>query len=390
MNEEKAEILATHLLRLPTDNTTALQNLMNEFNTYIPSHIKTENPVIHISLNPHPQDRLDNYQYVQIAEEYMQSLGYGDQPYVIYKHNDIQREHLHIVSLRVNKNGKKINDSFEKLRSKKITEELEKKFNLHPAQNPEQRNKKILPLTFNQKPEEIKKQIQSIAYCLIKEYSFHSIGELRTLLSLYNISLEEVKGEINGKSYHGLVYSALNEKGEKITHPIPSSQFGKYMGYKYLSDKIQKFTEKIRASKLKERTKRVIDKYVKNNRNERELKAQLKDEKIDVIFRRNQEGRIYGVTFIDHNSRTVFNGSRLGKEYSVNFFNEKFNTPIQKAKTETPKFSPIVSPTDFVVNHKETDSVWKDFSFTLIDFKNLSLPFIEHSKEEDVSWLYRK
>lgn len=41
-------------------------------------------------------------------------------------------------------------------------------------------------------------------------------------------------------------------------------------------------------------------------------------------MRRNDTGRIYGVTFIDHHSRVVLNGSRLGKEYSANVFNERF------------------------------------------------------------------
>jgi hypothetical protein len=51
----------------------------------------------------------------------------------------------------------------------------------------------------------------------------------------------------------------------------------------------------------------------------------LKKEKIQVVFRENEQGRIYGVTFIDHNSRTVINGSRLGKAFSANQLQEKFN-----------------------------------------------------------------
>ena len=44
-----------------------------------------------------------------------------------------------------------------------------------------------------------------------------------------------------------------------------------------------------------------------------------------MVFRQNDSGRIYGVTFIDHDSRVVLNGSRLGKEYSANVFNERFS-----------------------------------------------------------------
>lgn len=45
---------------------------------------------------------------------------------------------------------------------------------------------------------------------------------------------------------------------------------------------------------------------------------------IGVVFRENERGRIYGVTFIDHDRREVFNGSRMGKEFSANVFNDYF------------------------------------------------------------------
>ena len=48
----------------------------------------------------------------------------------------------------------------------------------------------------------------------------------------------------------------------------------------------------------------------------------LADQGINVVIRRNAEGRIYGITFIDHESRSVWNGSQLGKELSANVFNE--------------------------------------------------------------------
>ena len=50
----------------------------------------------------------------------------------------------------------------------------------------------------------------------------------------------------------------------------------------------------------------------------------LGQNRIDVVFRENERGRIYGVTFIDHNRREVFNGSRMGKEFSANVFNDYF------------------------------------------------------------------
>ena len=75
-----------------------------------------------------------------------------------------------------------------------------------------------------------------------------------------------------------------------------------------------------------------------------ELEQQLKKQGIDVVFRQNDNGRIYGVTFIDHDSRVVLNGSRLGKEYSANVFNERFSGEtgnIHQSEVETQQLSLI-------------------------------------------------
>ena len=64
---------------------------------------------------------------------------------------------------------------------------------------------------------------------------------------------------------------------------------------------------------------------MRNAKSEQEFRELLKQEHIDVVFRRNDTGRIYGVTFIDHERREAFNGSRMGKEFSANVFNGLVN-----------------------------------------------------------------
>lgn len=109
-------------------------DMMKDFELFMPQRYRTENPVFHVSLNPHPDDKLSDVELSAIAEEYMKRMGYGSQPYVVFKHQDISRHHLHIVSVRVNEKGKKINDKFERRRSKDITRSLEQKYGLHTAE----------------------------------------------------------------------------------------------------------------------------------------------------------------------------------------------------------------------------------------------------------------
>ena len=145
------------------------------------------------------------------------------------------------------------------------------------------------------------------------------------MLAAYNVCAEEVKGEINGKPYQGIVYSAMNDKGEKTGNPVKASRIGKSVGYEAVQRRMEKSGEAIKNGKLKERTRKIVANAMQTAHSRKELEQQLRKRGIDVVFRQNDSGRIYGVTFIDHDSRVVLNGSRLGKEYSANVFNERFS-----------------------------------------------------------------
>lgn len=323
VDEGHAKVLAANLILQPEDGNFHLQDCMEDFKNWLPSHYRTEKPVIHISLNPHPDDVLTDGQLVAIGEEYMQKLGYGGQPYLIFKHEDIDRRHIHIVSLRVDSNGKKINDSNEFRRSKEITEQLEQKYGLHPAEGQTKGEDWQLAPVDSTKGN-LKRQLANVVKPLLKMYRFQSVGEFRALLSLYNIALEEVKGEVSGRPYHGIVYSALDKNGEKTGTPVKSSTLGKMTGITALEKQMKQAGTLIKEKKLKDRTLRIVSIALQTTTSEAEFRKVLQQEGIDVVMRRNDTGRIYGVTFIDHHSRVVLNGSRLGKEYSANVFNERF------------------------------------------------------------------
>lgn len=323
VDEGHAKILAANLVLQPEDGQFSIGDCMNDFQRWMPSHYRTEKPVIHISLNPHPDDVLTDEQLSAIGEEYMQKLGYGNQPYLIFKHEDIDRRHIHIVSLRVDSTGKKINDSNEYRRSKAITEELEQKYGLHPAEGQKKgEDWQLTPVDSGKG--NLKKQINNVVKPLLKMYRFQSMGEFRALLSLYNIGVEEVKGEVNGCNYHGILYSALNKDGEKNGTPIKSSVLGKSTGIATIEKQMQQSGTVIKDKKLKERTRRVVSAAMQRTRTESDFRKELSAQGIDLVLRHTEDNRIYGVTFIDHRNRVVLNGSRLGKDFSANVFNGYF------------------------------------------------------------------
>lgn len=348
VNEGLGKVLASNIIPEPADGRFSISACTDAFMRWLPSHYRTEKPVIHISLNPHPDDKLTDDALADIGREYLQLMGYGAQPYLIFKHSDIEREHIHIVSLQVDSEGKKINDSKRNLRSVSATEKLEKKYDLHRAKKQKQLELGQFKPVDAEKGD-LKKQIGSVIKPAAAMYLFQTMGEYRALLSLYNIGVEEVQGTRSGKPYRGLLYSALDSEGNKAGTPIKSSVFGKTVGFAALEERMKKSAIRIKEKGYRENLRPLIAGVLQETKNETELRKKLKDKNIDLYLRRNNTGRITGVTFIDHQNRCVLNGSRLGKEFSANIFNDLFReSSIVEEHTkqvgEKEPFSPVAEP----------------------------------------------
>ena len=326
VNEGVARILETNKVFCPADGGHDITDCMQDFLAYMPSLIHTKKPIIHISLNPHPDDKITDEQFSAIAQEYIEKMGYGNQPFVVYKHEDIDRHHLHIVTLAVDEQGKKINDGNNFYRSKHITREIEQKYGLLPAER--QRTKEAFRLQKVQPQEgNIKKQLASVIKPAAKFYHCPSFKEYRALLSTYNICVEEVKGEMYGKSYNGLVYFATDDKGKKVGNPFKASLFGKSVGYEALQNRFKASKEKLKEKQFAPKTKAAVVGALNHSATKEDFRDNLYRKGIDVLFRENEQGRLYGITFIDQNNGCVVNGSRLGKELSANAIAEWFSCP---------------------------------------------------------------
>ena len=323
LKKDAASVLLVNKMIEPFNGNYSIGLCTRSFEPYLSANKRTENPVIHISLNPDPKDKLNDEQFSQMAEQYMEKLGYGNQPYIVYKHEDIDRHHLHIVSVKIDETGKMIRDNFQHLLSMRICRELEQNFGLTPADEKQKKGVYSLkPVEFEKG--NLKQQIANVVRPISQTWNFQSFYEYKATLSFYNVQATEVRGEKNGKPFHGIVYAALDNKGEVFGNPIKSSKFGKSTGHEALLTQIEKSKELIRNKKLKERPREVISKVLHKSENRKDFEEQLLKHGISVLFRENDSGRIYGATFIDHRQKFVFNGSRLGKEFSANVFNERF------------------------------------------------------------------
>lgn len=325
VQHNEASVLCVNELREGFDGTYRIDKVLRDMQALIPEKCRTKKTVFHCSLNPHPDEKLSDETLTQIAKEYMEALGYGKQPYIVFKHSDIAREHIHIVSLRVDSRGRKINDKFEKRRSKKITDALERKFGLIPSSKVTDKAMKETPKIDTNKGN-IKEQVANVVRMVLKHYHFCSLGELNAILSAYNLAVEEVKTEFRGKKYDGLVYVPTDDKGGKVSTPINASDIGRGVGYTAVQNRMQKSKQAIKPLVPAIRGK-VLQTMRTSPKTEEELRQRLEEQGLRAVIRKNESGRIYGITFIDDKVGIALNGSRLGKGYAANVFNTYFSNP---------------------------------------------------------------
>ena len=305
-------------LGLPSED---IRLALLSFENYLLANRNTEKPVLHISLSPAPEDRLTDGQLVELAERYMQKMGYGNQPYIAYKHADTHNAHIHIVSVCVDGQGKKISDAYEHRRSMTACRELETDFGLRNGADTERRNPKAELRKVDASLGDVRHQVGNTLKAVLESYRFQTFGEYSALLSTLNIEARQVRGDYMGTPYTGIIYSATDDRGKVVSPPIKSARFGKRFGNTGLSERMLRHTQDFKEGRWAPAISGKVVWAMRNAKSEQEFRELLKQEHIDVVFRRNNTGRIYGVTFIDHERREAFNGSRMGKEFSANVFN---------------------------------------------------------------------
>ncbi|WP_423147867.1 relaxase/mobilization nuclease domain-containing protein [Rubrolithibacter danxiaensis] len=283
---------------------------------------------VHISLNFDASDSgLSKERLMEIAETYMQKIGFGQQPYLVYQHYDAGHPHIHVVSIKVREDGSRINtQNIGRNQSEAARKEIEKSFGLVVA---DERKRKQ---AFELKPvdvrkvqygrTEMKRAITNVLDAVLDTYKYTSLPELNAVLKQYNIAAE--RGSENSRVYinRGLVYRVLDEQGNPIGVPIKASDFYSRPTLKFLEEKFP--GNELKRIPYKARVKNAIDMALLSKKlSLQELVTVLEKQGIHTILRQNESGLIYGITYVDHQTKCVFNGSALGKTYSAKAVQER-------------------------------------------------------------------
>lgn len=294
---------------------------------------------VHISLNFDPSEQLSKERLQEIADSYMQKIGFGEQPYLIYQHFDSGHPHIHIVTVKVRADGSRIDtQNIGRNQSEKARKEIEQSFGLKRAgDNKQRQHYRIKPVNFQKIQygrSDTKRAITNILDAVLKDYKYTSLPELNAILKQYNVMAD--RGSENSRIFQnrGLVYRILDEHGNKVGVPIKASDFYSKPTLGYLEGKFAP-NESARQS-YKARIKNTIDvTFLKRPGIQlQDLIKTLDKEGIQTVLRQNEDGIIYGVTYVDNHTKCVFNGSALGKPYSAKGILERCGevkeTPLQQ------------------------------------------------------------
>lgn len=326
-NEQKVENGQAKLIQMAgfaVKNLT-VRDKIQSFEKVQQLNTRTKTNTVHVSLNFSPKDKVDEYMLQKIAGDYLQGIGFENQPYLLYQHFDAAHPHVHIVTTNISSSGKRIEThNLGKVLSEQTRKAIEQRYRLVKAEG--QRKEKVNLLKPLEKAsygkKETKVSISNVVQEVIRTYRFASLPELNTILGQFNVSAYRGESESEMFKNKGLVYSILDTKGRRVGVPVKSSAL-------YSKPTLAKLEELFVRNKeakkpFRENLYEVIMGELFRCNSLEEFTARLRTKGIKPVFRSNEDGRLYGVTYIDNVNRCVFNGSALGKELSANALSVRF------------------------------------------------------------------
>lgn len=295
--------------------------------TALKPNVKTN--ALHISLNFDASEKLSNARLQEIAAAYMDKIGFGDQPFLVYKHTDAAHQHIHIATTNITAAGKRIiTHNIGKDLSEPARKAIEQEFKLIKAesktfkQQPGIKPPDLKKAKYGQLP--TKRAISNVVTAVTRDYKYTTLAELNAILKNFNVVA--LRGGEHTAMFEkkGLLFSLADGKGNAVGVPIKASSFYSKPTLRNLEKKFERNIEQRKAYRepLKNTIGNLLDQYTAISK--ATFVRELQKQNINVAFRQNDQGYTYGITFTDHNSKAVFNGSDLGKAYSAKALTERF------------------------------------------------------------------
>lgn len=282
----------------------------------------------HISLNFHPDDHLSSMDLQEISKEYIQKMGLGRQPYLVYQHEDAAHPHVHIVGTAIQRDGRKVNLKEKWLhRSLAISRELEKTHSLVSrlkgmTREEKQRVPQAQKIMYGQQP--TMPSLSQVVNQVVPVYKYTSLEELNAVLRLYHV--EAYRGKENSALYQrrGLLYRVLNEQGHPTGSQIKASTFYSRPILRRLEERYLINRSEAQRLQHQQRITNAIDwALVKKSIPLSAFQKALEKERISAVWKQDPKGALQNIYYVDHQTKAVFDGHTLGSRYNAAAIQER-------------------------------------------------------------------
>lgn len=309
---------------------------METFGRYERGSIRCEKMSFHATVSPSVTDKIPPEKIPEFIREYMEKMGYGKQPYIVYRHDDTGRIHYHIVSVRVDENGRKIPDFQERRRSQQALKELAEKYGYDVGKKAEAGKKEKTPNPYNGfKPEEgdYGRQIEHIAD-LAMTYHFKKSEHFDLIMKSLNVRVVHLKDGTVG-------FLGLDPKTGKPCTSLIKDEGIRFPSLDDISRRAAECKGKIR-NREKERARNVTNFALSKCKTELHFRRTMAKSGIYVQLRRNVNGGVYSVSLVDHITKSVFRANELGfKAADFKELEAERGKPLDTAHEEKPLSSEI-------------------------------------------------
>ncbi|MDM1398192.1 relaxase/mobilization nuclease domain-containing protein [Myroides odoratimimus] len=360
VDNKSACILGVNKIALPLYSLeNASKYFYSYFEPYLLNNLRTVTPVRHISINPNPVDKLDDLTLLKIAKAYMEKIGYKHQPYIIYKHFDLKRVHLHIVSVSINNQGYQINRDFDFVIAQNACKELIKEFNLTDYTKKYKVEVDLDLKVVDYRESNLTRQIDSVVSSLPKYYSFEDFDSYNAILQLFKVMARLG----NNKEFNSIMYFALDHQNKEISNLVSSSKLSLKVDIGFLE---KHFKKSIKAKDLNidNKVSDQIRSYLSQSKDYKHFKKLLTNQGINLVADNKDKSKFY---FVSHKYRRVFSFSHIDRQLSNKLDNDPFfNTFLNNSKKKQDPIERLVKHR-FIELNKEFDSLKVHPCFEFVD-----------------------
>ncbi|SEC65234.1 Relaxase/Mobilisation nuclease domain-containing protein [Tenacibaculum sp. MAR_2009_124] len=324
--KDNAEILGyQNMYSKAKTNQLFFENTLNFLN----NRSDKNNKVVHISLNLSLNDTITNNEFFDLTNDFMSNFGYGNQPYVVVKHNDTDHNHVHILTSRVRENSTLITDKFDYNRAKAISRELEIKYNLDKVTSEKSINKLEVFRNDNiietiKTDQGARNYIREVINLLRQKNKFKSLNELKSELKKYDIKA------VISESKNGILFGLETNNNFK-TPVIPGSKIHVNLSLPKLEKEFDKNKNNKSLKSIKQRIIKqfdtLLDLYESINI-EDYSKLNLIHNNTIIELIKNKKNVNQGYKIYDK-SKYIFKASELGKKYTLNSLENRVGKEVK-------------------------------------------------------------